>query len=299
MTNELYDRILSLLPSADLKETIHLTGYRVPDRDILTIVWRYAPDYDTRIALLRELEACLDGTFKSYVSRLLDTQQQMLEDFLHCEEGAVYELFLDSFEDGNLCRSYEETLRMIPLIFREYPFCKEGEETRYRIVKRRILSDKTGFLEDEMGQARLLPGKKLYDVEMYAYDYLPEECDGGCIACEFPCASCHDVLFPAFLRHGEAVRYQRDPFLGKQAFGICFALQQDNAPCADCYVIPLESLPVRYHDFEDIHNAHQHIPAPLVERIAPSALPEKLRADYEACLAYILEHWPKNNKRET
>ena len=239
------------------------------------------------------------GTFKTYVSRLLDTQQQMLEDFLNCEEGSVYELFLDSYEDGNLCRSYEEALRTIPLIYQEYPFCKEGEETRYRIVKRRILSDNTGFLEDEMGQARLLPGKKLYDVEMYAYDHRPEECEGGCLACNFPCASCHDVLFPAFLRHGEAVRYQRDPFLGKQAFGICFALQQDNAPCADCYVIPLESLPVCYHDFEDIHNAHQHIPAPLVERIEPSALPEKLRADYEACLAYVLEHWPRNNKRET
>lgn len=127
MTKELYDRILSLLPSADLKETIQRTGYRVPDRDILTIAWRYAPDYDTRIALLRKLEACLNGTFKTYVSRLLDTQQKMLEDFLHCEEGTVYELFLketsDSYEEGNLCRSYEETLRMIPLIYQEYTFC--------------------------------------------------------------------------------------------------------------------------------------------------------------------------------
>lgn len=296
MRKELYDRILSLLPSADLKETIQRTGYRVPDRDLLTVAWRYAPDYDTRLGLLRELGECFEGKLKNYISGLIDTQRQILESFLHCEEGTVYELFLketsDAYEEGNLCRSYEEALRMIPLIYQEYPFCKEREETRYRIVKRRILSDNTGFLEDEMGQARLLPGKKLYDVEMDVYDYLPKECDGGCVSCEFPCAYCHDVLFPAFLRHGEAVRYQRDPFLGKQAFVICFALQQENAPCADCYVIPLESLPVCYHDFENIHNAHQHIPAPLVERVEPSALPEKLRADYEACLAYTLEHWP-------
>ena len=142
MTNELYDRILSLLPSADLKETIQRTGYRVPDRDLLTVTWRYAPDYDTRLGLLRELGECFEGKLKNYISGLIDTQRQILESFLHCEEGTVYELFLketsDAYEEGNLCRSYEEALRMIPLIYQEYPFCKEREETRYQIVKRRI-----------------------------------------------------------------------------------------------------------------------------------------------------------------
>ena len=295
MTNELYDRILALLPSADLREAIRRTGYRVPDGDLLTIAWRFAPDYDARIALLRELGEGLEGEYKAYVSRILDTQREMLEGFSRQEEGTVYELFVketpDACDEGNLCRSYEEALRMIPLIYREYPFCKEGEETRYRVVKRRILSDETGFLEDEIGEARLLPRKKLYDVELYALDHRPEGCKGGCLSCEFPCVSCHEVLFPTFVRHGEAVRYKRDPFSGGQVFGIVFDLGE--TPCADCYVIPLESLPVCYHDFENIHNAHQHIPAPLVERIEPSALPEKLRADYEACLAYILEHWPR------
>lgn len=301
MTNELYDRILSLLPSADLKEAVRRTGYHLPDRDLLTIAWRYAPDYDARIVLLRELEECLEGELKAYVSRLLDMEREMLEGFSRQEEGTVYELFIketpDACDEGTLCRSYEDALRMIPLIYQEYPFCREREETRYRIVKRRILSDKTGFLEDEMGQVRLLPGKKLYDVDLYALDHRPEECEGGCLACDFPCASGRDVLFPAFLRHGEAVRYQRDPFLGKQDFGICFDLRQDNGPCADYYVIPLESLPVCYHDFEDIHNAHQHIPAPLVERIEPEALSEKQRADYEACREYVLEHWPEWSDR--
>ena len=116
MTNELYDRILSLLPSADLKETIQRTGYRVPDRDLLTVTWRYAPDYDTRLGLLRELGECFEGKLKNYISGLIDTQRQILESFLHCEEGTVYELFLketsDAYEEGNLCRSYEEALRM-------------------------------------------------------------------------------------------------------------------------------------------------------------------------------------------
>ena len=61
MTNELYDRILSLLPSADLREAIRRTGYRLPDRDLLVIAWRYAPDYDARIALLRELGEGMEG----------------------------------------------------------------------------------------------------------------------------------------------------------------------------------------------------------------------------------------------
>ena len=295
MTNELYDRILSLLPSADLREAIRRTGYRLPDGDLLVIAWRYAPDYDARIALLRELGEGMEEEYRAYVSQILDTQREMLDGFSRQEEGTVYELFIketpDACDEGTLCRSYEEALRMIPLIYQEYPFCKEGEETRYRVVKRRILSDQTGFLDDEMGQVRLLPEKKLYDVDLYALNNRPEECEGGCVSCEFPCPDCHDVLFPTFVRHGEAVKYKRDPFLGGQAFGIVFDLGEDAA--ADCYVIPLTSDAVRYHDFENIHNAHQHIPAPLVERIEPSALPEKLRADYEACRQYLLEHWPE------
>ena len=295
MTDELYDRVLSLLPSVDLREAIRRTGYRLPDGDLLAIAWRYAPDYDARIALLRELGEGMEEEYRAFVSQILDTQREMLEGFSRQEEGTVYELFVketpDACDEGTLCRSYEEALRMIPLIYQEYPFCKEGEETRYRVVKRRILSDQTGFLEDEMGEARLLPGKKLYDVELYDLDHRPEECEGRCLSCEFTCAECHDVLFPTFVRHGEAVKYKRDPFLGGQAFGIVFDLGEDAA--ADCYVIPLMSDAVRYHDFENIHNAHQHIPAPLVERIEPSALPEKLRADYEACRQYLLEHWPE------
>ena len=295
MTDELYDRVLSLLPSADLREAIRRTGYRLPDGDLLVIAWRYAPNYDARIALLRELGEGMEEEYRAYVSQILDTQREMLEGFSRQEEGTVYELFIketpDACDEGTLCRSYEEALRMIPLIYQEYPFCKEGEETRYRVVKRRILSDQTGFLDDEMGEARLLPEKKLYDVDLYALNYRPEECEGGCVSCEFPCPDCHDVMFPTFVRHGEAVKYKRDPFLGGQAFGIVFDLGEDAA--ADCYVIPLTSDAVRYHDFENIHNAHQHIPAPLVERIEPSALPEKLRADYEACRQYLLEHWPE------
>ena len=295
MTDELYDRVLSLLPSEDLKEAIRRTGYRLSDWDLLAIAWRYAPDYDARIALLRELGEGLEEEYRAYVSRILDTQREMLEGFSLQEEGTVYELFVketpDACDEGTLCRSYEEALRMIPLIYQEYPFCEEGEETRYRVVKRRILSDQTGFLEDEMGEARLLPGKKLYDVQLYALDHRPEECEGGCVSCEFPCVGCHEVRFPTFVRHGDAVKYKRDPFFGGQAFGIVFDLGEDAS--ADCYVIPLDSLAVRYHDFENIHNAHQHIPAPLVERVEPSALPEKLRADYEACRQYLLEHWPE------
>ena len=255
MTDELYDRVLSLLPSEDLREAVRRTDYRLPDRDLLAIAWRYAPNYDARIALLRELGEGLEGDLRAYVSRLLDTQHQMLEGFSRQEEGTVYELFVketpDACDEGTLCRSYEE---------------------------------------DEMGEARLLPGKKLYDVDLYALDHRPEECEGRCLSCEFPCVGCHEVRFPTFVRHGDAVKYKRDPFFGGQAFGIVFDLGEDAS--ADCYVIPLDSLAVRYHDFENIHNAHQHIPAPLVERVEPSALPEKLRADYEACLAYILEHWP-------
>ena len=73
---------------------------------------------------------------------------------------------------------------------------------------------------------------------------------------------------------------------GAISYGV--VLQEDERPCADCYLIPLDSNVMYYHDFENVHNAHQHIPAPLVEPIAPEELPERMKKDFEAFRSYYL-----------
>ena len=291
MTRELQSQITALIPSNSLKRQLSLSGFSLTDADLLTIAYRYAPDFDTRIDLLRRLAQCFSGELKAYTSRLVSVQQRMLESFLTRGDGEVYELHIkdtpDAYDERYLCRSFEEAMNFIPHFFREYD-CEEKAVSRYTIVKRRILSAETGFSEDALGELVLLPGGKIHSVTVFAFDHRAEECCGQCLACDRPCAHCHETLFPVFVRHGDAVKYYESS--GKESFGIAFSL--NDRPCSDCYVIPLDSEAVRHHDFANLHDAHQHIPAPLTERIKPEELPEDRKDDYQACLLYIMENRP-------
>ena len=288
MLDALQSRIVSLIPSTSLKKQIKMTNYRLSDADMLSTAYRYAKDYDMRIELLQMLEQHFSGELRDYTSRLIQVQRQMLDSFLEPEYNAVYELHIkdtpDAYDERYLCKSFDAALRIIPLFFKEYN-CEENALSRYTIVKRRILSEEADFSEDELGELEMLPGRRVYSVSMWSFDHQAEACSGQCFECNRPCVVCQETVFPHFIQHGDAVKFCDSS--GKESYGIAFSL--NDLPCSDCYVIPLDSDAVRYHDFANIHNSHQHIPAPLTERIEEEAIPEKMRADYKACLQYILE----------
>ena len=166
MTEILQNEIISLLPSESLKTQVRLSETRFSDDDLLAIAYQYAPDFDSRIEWLQRLEACFTGELREYTSRLIRGQQRMLESFTAPDENAVFELHIqetpDAYDERYICKSYDAALRMIPLFYREYEFARETAVTRYTIVKRRILSEKTGFTDDSLGEMELLPGLKVY-----------------------------------------------------------------------------------------------------------------------------------------
>ena len=292
MLDELQSRIVSLIPSTSLKNQIRLINHRLSDADLLSTAYRYAADYDTRVELLQMLEQQFTGDLRDYTSKLIHVQRQMLEVFLKPEDNTVYELHIkdtpDAYDERYLCKSFDAAIRIIPLFFQEYD-CEENSLTRYTIVKRRVLSEEADFSDDELGELVMLAGMRVYSVNMWSFDHQAEECAGQCLNCNSPCADCHETIFPQFIQHGDAVKFY--DLSGKESYGIALAF--NNLPCSEYYVIPLDSDAVRYHDFDNIHDAHQHIPAPLTERIEEAALPEEIRADYKACLKYILEKWPE------
>lgn len=292
MLDELQSRIVSLIPSTSLKNQIRLINHRLSDADLLSTAYRYAADYDARVELLQMLEQQFTGDLRDYTSKLIHVQRQMLEVFLKPEDNTVYELHIkdtpDAYDERYLCKSFDAAIRIIPLFFQEYD-CEENSLTRYTIVKRRVLSEEADFSDDELGELVMLAGMRVYSVNMWSFDHQAEECAGQCLNCNSPCADCHETIFPQFIQHGDAVKIY--DLSGKESYGIALAF--NNLPCSEYYVIPLDSDAVRYHDFDNIHDAHQHIPAPLTERIEEAALPEEIRADYKACLKYILEKWPE------
>ena len=132
MLDELQSRIVSLIPSASLKNQIRLTNHRLSDADLLSTAYRYASDYDTRIELLQMLEQHFTGDLRDYTSKLIHVQRQMLEVFLEPEDNTVYELHIkdspDAYDERYLCKSFDAAIRIIPLFFQEYD-CEENSLT--------------------------------------------------------------------------------------------------------------------------------------------------------------------------
>jgi len=289
VSDSLHDRIVDLIPSKDLRNTIRSTDHRLTDIALLATVYHCAPDYSTRIEYLRMLESIFVGDLKAYVTRIIETQRQSMDSFLKNEPDAVYELHIkettDAYDETYLCTSFDAAMKMIPLFYQEYE-CNENALSRYRIVKRRIFSAREGelFAEDHLGEAVLLPGGVIYSVEMNGIR--AEDCDGLCLDCERYCIHNMEIPYPCFTKHADAVKYRR--YDGTERFGV--VLQWDDAPTNECYIIPLDIEQIRYHDFKNAHYGHEHIPSALVERVSVEGLPVELQKDYLAYSEFLREN---------
>ncbi len=286
MSDSLQDCVVNLIPSNDLRNAIQEKEYILSDIALLATVYHCAPDFASRIEYLQMLEATFAGEIKAYTSRIIETQQQMLNAFLKDEFGVVYELHIketpDAYDETYLCSSIDAAMKMIPLFYQEYD-SKENASSRYHIVKRRVFSAKEGeeFSEDYLGDAVLLPDRVIYSVDVDGF--CAEDCDGLCLDCERYCIHNLDIPFPCFTNHSDAVKYRE--YNGSAGFGV--VLQWDDAPTNECYIIPLNCEQVRYHDFANAHYAHAHIPSVFVEKISPDSLSDDMRKNYLAYVAYL------------
>lgn len=289
MSDSLQDRVVNLIPSKDLRDAISENGYVLTDIALLAAVFHCAPDFASRIEYLRMLESAFTGAIKTYTARIIETQHQMLDAFLNNADGAAFELHIketpDAYDETYLCSSFDAALKMIPLFYQEYN-CKENPSSRYRIVKRRIFSSGAGeaFSEDYLGEAVLLPGEVIYSVDMDGF--CAEDCDGLCLDCGRYCVRSQEIPYPCFTSHGDVVKYRRHD--GAEGFGV--VLQWDDAPAGECYIIPLDSEQIRYHDFKNAHHSHEHIPSVFVSKIAADCLPDEMQKDYLAYFAYLQEN---------
>ena len=291
MNTDLIRRIIALIPSESLKTKIAETGYVPCYFDMLAIAFAYAPDFATRLALLDELKSELPPDLSEYAGRLIDHQLAMLEAFKKPEPQTIFELHIkedpDAFDERYICGSYEAALIIIPLFYQTYEL-EEAETVRYRIVKRRVYNggEDEDFEEDDLGELEMISGMRIKTAELYSFAPAEKDCTGECYDCSELCVRARgmDIEFPCFIRHGDAVRCV-EPYSGEAGFGI--ALQPNEKPCAEYYVIPLDSDRIMRRDFDNMHDAHEHIPAPLAERITADDLPEGLRSGYFACREFL------------
>ena len=280
--SNLREEILSVIPSESLKRRLKEPDYCPSEQDLLVIAFNYAPDYDTRLRLLEGLEQTTSGTVREYTARVLEMQRRILADFCKPAKDAVFELHIkdtpDAWDERYLCRTYESAVGCIALFYKEYEGVSgETEASRYRIVKRRIRSEGEPFAEDALGEMILLPGQRIYSVDLHDEAYHFRDGDGVTV-------DPWEALFPNYIGHGDAVKCI-DPPTGKAFYGVAYRF--DEAQIDSCYVLPLTDRTLNEADLEHLHDGHEHVLMPLVEQIDASELPEALRENYQRYLQAI------------
>lgn len=289
---ELQKEILSYLWSEDLKRHIEETGFRFSEEDLLTIAYKFAPTFAQRLRLLALVtENC--PTVSDHARKCIAYQEKCLGHFLDHGPDAVYELRIqddpsdpNTCDDRYLCESYEAALEMIDGYYREYDFAPEQPTVRYTIAKRRILRMGEPFRAESSTDAILGAGKVLISV-----DDIPDESEHGpcvdiCIDCQHPCAYNMAADFPHFLPDRAVVQYQLPD--GSLHYGIDLSYMWEG-PVSELYIIPLDGEMLNNRDWDQYDGFldHEHIPAPYVRAASLSGLPEKLRENYHAFIAWL------------
>jgi hypothetical protein len=287
------DTILNLLPSRALKSRIREVGYELTEKELLFILFEYAPTFDERLALLERFAETASPETKETAELIMAWQRRIFDAFRILGEGEVYELHIkdtpDSYDETYLCGSYDAALNYIDLFYEKYATTEKGDSTRYRIEKRRIYTGKPdqGFDEDYLAECVLDQHKRVLAVDddvdnsPYGIGFCEkQECD----TCEKICwHHGRDVLFPCFTKNLDLVRFE--DYKGAMRYGINF--QWDDAP-TDCLCVdPLDSRAVRYHSFENAGDDHDHPPLPLAEPASIDELDKNMRKDYLAFMKYL------------
>ena len=285
--------ILELLPSTELKEKIKETNHQFKESELLQIIYRYAPSFDTRIDLLERFSSIANSDVASLAKVYIEYERENFSRFIEAPEGFVYELCIkdtpEAYEEKYLCASYQAALVCIDRFYEEYAdFSKETEQTRYKLLKRKIFFENGKFDADAPAECVLGPNKTLLEVSDFQ-NYFENFCEKKGI---YPPDS-DDVMYPCFAKDLALIKYADGE--GIEHFGVtlCGASCKKNCGLIDyLYVLPLDGTTIRDRRYEDDFYDHDHIALPKVTLASPDYLDETMRKNYLDFMAY----WEANRQ---
>ena len=279
---ELYNQVLDLIPSKDLKQAIKKNHTVFKPIELAEIIERYAKSFDQRIMMFEELKDCIDDcAVIEFIERQVQYHLDSRARFISEDDGSVFELLIketpDGYEERYLCTSFEAAIRYIPLFFQEYE-CAPNADTYYEIKKRKIIGELEAFQEDCIASCYLNNNAEplTYD----ACDIERNHCDGRCFDCNQTCFYNIEIGFPVFLDNLALVRYKTG---NKHSYGIHLNNITDDDTI---YVLDLANEVMTYKDYKNDFYAHDHIDAPLVEKVDLQDVPDDIRKTYETYIAY-------------
>ena len=212
----------------------------------------------------------------------IEHEQENFARFIEAPENVVYELHIkttpESWEENYLCASYNSALGCIDKFYKHYADInvKETEQTRYKILKRKVFSESDEFDDDAAAECVLGPNKTVLEVSDYQ-NYFENFCEKKGI-----CPPNNDeVMYPCFAKDLALIKYA--DYEGKAHFGVCLCLASCKKSCGltdFLYVLPLDGTTIRERRFDDVFYDHDHITMPEVTLASTDDLDETMRKNY-------------------
>lgn len=297
------EKIISLIPSGDLKRKIEETNHVFSDIELLRIVDLYAPSMEERIDMMRHISETSAEDVSALASEYIHYETKLFCDFLADAPGTVYELNIketpDSYCERYLCASYAKALLYIDDFYKEYErIAEEGELTSYEITKRRVASLNDDFSEDTLFSLTLAPGKVVKRIYSY-HDDVDCKSDSFCSECKEIChRRCDGVRYPNFAENFFLLKYRDHK--GREAFAINLQHNEfDYDFIEEFYILKLDSpcIKKRGFSYETIFEAHGHLMLPDATLATEEELSPDMREDYRALVTF-LKSLPEYMSRE-
>ena len=160
MDKKIQNQILEATCSKSLQNAIQQSKFEVSDFDLLFLAYKHAPDYNTKLDLLSVIESNVeDGAIKEYAAKCIDFEKEKLQRFVDPGENCVFEVKIketpDSWEERYLAKTFNGVLKKVEYFSEYYECTKMGINSRFEIVKRRVVDETKieEFDEDWRGEA--------------------------------------------------------------------------------------------------------------------------------------------------
>ena len=289
---EIQNRIVDTFWSEGLKNHIRKTSYVFPAEDLLTVIYQHIHDFEERQKYYTLLMDHVPEV-SAHAAQVAAWELQCLADFRNPNPGEVYELRVTDEPGGEearlLCVDFDTALALIDRYYEHYDWLTETERSRYSIYRRKLLTAKEHKCDDELGSCDLLPGKRIERVWYGPKSELPD-CMDECYRCHQNCVQNQEAEYPNFLPDRSPVRYRLPN--GAVHFGL--TLNQMTVESL-IYIIPLHESMIANRDYSQfcICHEHEHIPFPDVDAASREELPDDMRDNLDAFLAFLKEEYPQ------
>lgn len=301
MNKAFYNKVISLIPSADLRQCVKERNYQFGEKEVLKLILDYAPYFEKRIEMLETAAEVLeDKAMRTLAKKRITLEHKIYDAFMSAGDGYVFETDVkispnDVGDDTLITKTYEDALRVIDSCLKCYEItAKERAGARYTIKKKTVgVPQKPNDIYKgrvgTVGQCVLDCKLKILSLDAYAFKQ-EVPCKKG-VYC-YECGRCIDsteLHYPAFLNCFDLVAYY-DNYLydpSHLTYGILCCDMQDGD--FDSYVVSIddnEYIKNRTVDYQDengyyrVFDYHDHPDYSRIIKVEEKDAPKDTYANY-------------------